>query len=147
MQNIFILDKDTQTEEIERNPHLIEGISWVFSSNNLAFHIDQEVLNSTEQRILDAVARGVVLGPLRFSGTIEDSESTSLCGALQLELLHRYLPIAIEKMTKDIVLTVDSIDDELSMLRIQSPKEFALEIDRISTWIMLKCAVGLPREP
>ena len=79
--------------------------------------------------------------------TTEDPESTALCGALQVELLDRYLPIAIEMITKDLVLIVDSIDDELSMLTIRGPKELASEIDRISSWIMSKCAVGLPREP
>jgi hypothetical protein len=44
-------------------------------------------------------------------------------------------------------LIVDSIDDELSMLTVRGPKELASEVDRISSWIMSKCAVGLPHEP
>jgi hypothetical protein len=100
-----------------------------------------------EERILSAVAGGVAPAPKRVSGTIEDSESSALCGALQAELLDRYLLIAIEKMTKEVVVTVDSIDDEHFMLRIRGPKELASEIDRISSWIMSKCAVGVHRTP
>ena len=147
MQIIFFLDQDTHTEEIERELHRISGISWVLGSNNLAIHVHEKLLDSTEERILDAVARAVLPRPKRISVTTEDPESTALCGALQVELLDRYLPIAIEMITKDLVLIVDSIDDELSMLTIRGPKELASEIDRISSWIMSKCAVGLPREP
>jgi len=147
MQIIFVLDKDAHPEEIERGLHLISGISWGFVGNNLSIHVPENLLDSLEERILSAVARGVAPAPKRVSGTIEDSESSALCGALQAELLDRYLPIAIEKMTKDVVVTVDSIDDEHSMLRIRGPKELASEIDKISSWIMSKCAVGVHRTP
>jgi hypothetical protein len=147
MQIIFVLDQDTDTDEIERELRQISGISWVLGSNNLAIHVHEKLLESTEERILDSVARGVFPRPHRISLTTEYPESTALCGALQVELLDRYLPIAIEMITKDLVLIVDSIDDELSMLTVRGPKELASEVDRISSWIMSKCAVGLPHEP
>jgi hypothetical protein len=147
MQIIFVLNQDTDTDEIERELRQISGISWVLGSNNLAIHVHEKLLESTEERILDSVARGVFPRPQRISLTTEYPESTALCGALQVELLDRYLPIAIEMITKDLVLIVDSIDDELSMLTVRGPKELASEVDRISSWIMSKCAVGLPHEP
>jgi hypothetical protein len=122
MQIIFVLDKDAHTEEIERGLHLISGISWGFVGNNLSIHVPENLLDSLEERILSAVARGVAPAPNRVSGAIEDLESSALCGALQAELLDRYLPIAIEKMTKDVVVIVDSIDEEHSMLRIRGPR-------------------------
>lgn len=62
MQIIFVLDQDTDTDEIERELRQISGISWVLGSNNLAIHVHEKLLESTEERILDSVARGVFPG-------------------------------------------------------------------------------------
>ncbi|MEI8212059.1 MAG: hypothetical protein WCI02_07910 [Planctomycetota bacterium] len=147
MQIIFVLDKDAKSEEIEKGLHLINGICWMFKGNYIAIQVPENLPVSLEERILSAVARGVGPMPPRIFGATEDLESSALCGALQAKLLDRYLPMAIEEMTKDLVVTVDSLDDEFAMLRIRGPKELAEDIDRISSWIMSKCAVGVPREP
>lgn len=142
----FILSRDDRIDTIIAQLQLIDGIGCRVDGTNLFVEIldlDRSIL---EEQIFDAVAAGTKSEAIWSENALTSLEANVLCGALQVRLLDKYLPIAIKGLRSGIVIKVESVDDELVMLRMRGPKELAADLDLTTSMLMKKCSVGVSEE-
>ncbi len=146
MEYTFILNEIARIERIEERLRDVEGITWRIENTNLRVDVPDSLLPTVEDQILDAVAAGNSENSEQSNGAYDVDNANILCGALQSKLLDKHLPLALSSLPNGVVLEVDSIDDQLAMLRMRGPKGTVDIVDKISAWIMSKCAVGVSDE-
>ncbi|XZE18696.1 hypothetical protein SH449x_003997 [Pirellulaceae bacterium SH449] len=143
MEYTFVLGADASIEKIEDGLRGVDGIAWQVANTNLRVSVPDSIQLMIEEQLFDAVMAGIGETANRLVADNEDDNANILCGALQSKLLDKYLPIALSSLPTGVVVEVDSIDDQLVMLRLRGPKECVEVVDRMSAWIMSKCAVGV----
>jgi hypothetical protein len=146
MEYTFILSRVDRIDTIISQLQLIDGIGCRVDGTNLRVQISDTDSSVLEEKIFSAVAVGTYTDSIWSENASTSLEANALCGSLHIRLLNKYLPDALQALRSGIVVEVESIDDELVMLRMRGPKEVATDLDVITSMLMKKCSVGVSEE-
>lgn len=146
MEYTFILSRDARIDTIISQLQLIDGIVCRVDGTNLRVQVSDADSSVLEEQIFGAVAAGTNSEAIWSESVAKSLEANVLCGALQVKLLNKYLTDALQALRSGTVVEVESVDEELVMLRMRGPKEAAADLDVTTNMLMKKCSVGVSEE-